>query len=178
MEITKLHIVLIGLMGSGKSSVGRQLATLTDLSYFDTDWMVEAQMRKPITEIFRQFGEARFRELEHEMICKAVSETKPAVIATGGGAVMNSANREQLWQRGLVVYLQADVELLFERTARDQHRPLLHTADPQARIAELLQARAPFYEQADLVVPIRHKNTAQICEEILRHWPAERGPDY
>jgi shikimate kinase len=170
MEIHKQHLILVGLMGSGKSSVGRHLSTLTGMPYLDTDWMVEAQMRKPITEIFSQFGEARFRELEHEMICKATSETAASVISTGGGAVVNAANRELLWLRGMVVYLQADAGLLFERTARDQSRPLLHTEDPQARIAELLQIRAPFYEQADLVMPIRGKGVEQVSAEILHCW--------
>jgi shikimate kinase len=176
METRKQHLILVGLMGSGKSSVGRHLSTLTDMPYLDTDWMVEAQMRKPITEIFSQFGEARFRELEYEMICKATSEIEASVISTGGGAVVGAANRELLWQRGMVVYLQADAGLLFERTARDQNRPLLHTENPQARIAELLQVRAPFYEQADLIVPIRGKGVEQVSAEILHHWQsANRG---
>lgn len=170
METSKQHLVLIGLMGSGKSSVGRHLSALTGLPYLDTDWMVESQMRKPITEIFSQFGEPRFRELEHEMVCKATSEAGPSIISTGGGAVISDANRELLWKRGLVVYLQADAELLFERTSRDQNRPLLHTENPKARIAELLQARAPFYEQADIVIPIRGKSLQQIGAEILERW--------
>lgn len=174
METTKQHLILIGLMGSGKSSVGRYLSTLTGRPYLDTDWMVEAQMRKPITEIFAQFGEIRFRELEHEMVGKATSETEPSIISTGGGAVISDANRELLWQRGLVVYLQADAALLFERTSRDQNRPLLQTENPQARIAELLQRRAPFYEQANVVIPIRDKSIAQVATEILQHWHPAR----
>ncbi|MDR1190588.1 MAG: shikimate kinase [Verrucomicrobiales bacterium] len=172
MEITKQHLILIGLMGSGKSSVSRCLSTLTGMQYLDTDWMVEAQMRKPITEIFTQFGEARFRELEHEMISKAVSESEPSIISTGGGAVVNAANRELLWRHGWVTYLQADAELLAERTARDQNRPLLHTKNPASCITELLQARAPFYEQADWLVPIRGQSIEQVAEEIHRRWRA------
>jgi shikimate kinase len=172
MQTTKQHLVLIGLPGSGKSSAGRQLSTLTGMPYVDTDRLIEAQMRKSITEIFSQFGERRFRELEYEMISKAMSETEPTIISTGGGAILNTANRELLWQRGLVVYLQADVDLLLERTSRDQSRPLLQTANPRARIEELLQARAPLYEQADLIVAIRRKSIAQVGAEILHHWQA------
>ncbi|MDR0533688.1 MAG: shikimate kinase [Verrucomicrobiales bacterium] len=175
MESSKQHLILIGLMGSGKSSVGRHLSALTGLPYLDTDWMVESQMRKPITEIFSQFGESRFRELEHEMVCKATSEPEPAIVSTGGGAVISPANREILWKRGLVVYLQADAELLFERTSRDQNRPLLHTENPKARIAELLEARAPFYEQADLIIPIRGKSVQQVGGEILQRWQPSKN---
>jgi shikimate kinase len=173
MENTKQHLVLIGLMGSGKSSVGRRLATLTGLPYVDTDWLIEAQMRKSITEIFTQFGEARFRELEHEMIGKALSDCMPNVISTGGGAVINPANRELLWQHGWVVYLQADAELMWERTSRDQNRPLLQTQNPRARIAELLRERAPLYEQADFTVNIRGQGIAQVAGEIFKRWQAQ-----
>jgi shikimate kinase len=86
-----------------------------------------------------------------------------------------AANRDELWRNGVVVYLQADADLLFERTSRDQTRPLLQTANPRERIAALLAARAPFYEQADLTVAIRGKSLDQICEEILTRWRTATG---
>jgi shikimate kinase len=171
METSKQHLVLIGLMGSGKSSVGRHLSTLTGKPYFDTDRMIEAQMRKSIAKIFSLHGEPRFRELEHEMISKALLEPVPSIVSTGGGSIINAANRELIWQHGYVVYLQADANLLYERATRDHTRPLLHTENPLARITELLQARAPFYEQANLIISIKGKTIQQVSKEIFQHWP-------
>jgi len=167
----KRHLVLVGLMGSGKSSVGRQLSSLTGRPFVDTDALVEAHARKRISEIFATLGEERFRELEHEMIGKALHENSPCIIATGGGAVVADANRQLLWQYGYVVYLQAGIDTLFERTSRDQHRPLLKTDNPRQRIADLLQERSPFYEQADRIVSVEKKNVRDVAREILQSWP-------
>jgi len=165
--MAKLHVVLIGPPGCGKSSVGRHLAELTGKPYLDIDRLVEAQMRMPITEIFSRFGEARFRELEHRMINGAMTEPAPAIVSTGAGAVVDANNRSLLWQHGTVIYLQADVALLYERLAADKSRPLLQTPNPRDKIAALLAARAPYYEQADLIVPVRGKTIEQTCAEIL-----------
>ncbi len=166
----KKHLVLIGLMGSGKSSVGRCLSGVTGIPFVDTDALVEAHERKRVREIFADSGEEHFRELEHEMVAKIMLETTPSIVATGGGAIIREANRKLLWQHGFVVYLQAGVDLLLERTSRNSSRPLLSISDPRLKLEELLASRAPFYEQADLICPVSGKNIQEVGEAILAIW--------
>jgi len=145
-------IFLVGLMGAGKTSVGRLLAKRLGKRFIDSDHEIEARTGVRIPVIFEIEGEAGFRQRETAMIDE-LTRHEDIVLATGGGAVMDGRNREALHTRGTVVYLRANVDDLWNRTRRDRNRPLLQTADPRARLAELMAARDPLYrEVAHLVV--------------------------
>ena len=138
------NLVLIGPMGSGKSSLARQLARLTARRWVDTDKMVVQRVGLPITEIFAQQGEATFRQLETEALTSLRQEHR-LIVATGGGIVTQPDNLSLLRSLGCVIFLTASLEVLFERVSRNQHRPLLHTADPAGTLRELYARRLPLY---------------------------------
>lgn len=140
-------IVLIGFMGSGKSSVGRTLARTTRLPRFDTDEMVAARFGLTITEIFETHGEEKFREAETDAL-RELSGKGRAIIVTGGGIVLRPENVELLRALGTIVHLGADEATLFKRISRRTTRPLLRTENPRATVTELLRARLPLYGSA------------------------------
>ncbi len=141
------NIVLVGFMGTGKSSVGRRIAGQLGYRFVDTDRLVVEKTGLPITEIFRLRGEERFRVEETESLL-SLEAIKAHVIATGGGVVTVPSNIPRLRTLGLVVCLTASEEVILERVSRNDKRPLLKDADPAARIRELLAARAPLYQAA------------------------------
>lgn len=146
------NIYLVGLMGAGKTTVGRQLARLLQLPFYDSDKAIEERTGVDIPTIFEFEGEEGFRNREQKMIAQ-LSELKGIVLATGGGAILRQENRDLLTKNGFVVYLHCDVNKLLERTRRDSNRPLLDTADPKARLETLFEIREPFYKAcADLIV--------------------------
>jgi shikimate kinase len=145
------NIFLVGMMGAGKTSVGRMLARDLGKTFYDTDQHIEARTGVKIAVIFELEGEASFRARE----CAAIEELtalRNVVLATGGGAVLSEANRRALRSRGTVIYLRASVNDLWQRTRHDRNRPLLQTADPLARISELYVQRDPLYREAAHVV--------------------------
>ena len=163
-----MNIFLVGPMGVGKTSIGRKLAEEAGLTFIDSDHEIEARTGASIPLIFDIEGESGFRQRESAIIDE-LSQRDGIVLATGGGAVLDSQNRSHLRQRGKVVYLYADVDVLFERTARDRNRPLLQTEDPRGRIEDLLQQRDPLYrEVADIVVETGHHNVGKVVKEILK----------
>ena len=131
-------------MGSGKSSLARQLARLTSRRWVDTDRMVIQEAGLPIAEIFRQHGEEEFRRLESAVLA-SLADAQRLVVATGGGIVATPGNAERLRNLGCVIFLTASVDVLFERVSRNQQRPLLHTADPEGTLRDLLARRLPLY---------------------------------
>jgi len=160
------NFFLVGLMGAGKSSVGRQLATILHKDFIDSDAEIERRTGVDIPLIFELEGEAGFRQRESRVI-EDLTRRQNIVLATGGGVVLDEQNRDALKNRGFVIYLQASVEQLFERTSRDRRRPLLQTEDPRARLTELLQQREPLYEEiADLVVNTDRRSVRQVVDEI------------
>ncbi|MBA2585971.1 MAG: shikimate kinase [Chthoniobacterales bacterium] len=160
-------IVLIGFMGSGKSAVGRAVAARMGVVCLDTDQMVRVHAGRGIPEIFEQLGEERFREMEAESL-EELSGDKPVVVVTGGGIVLRKANVEVLQRLGLLVYLFADEETLFQRVAQCDNRPLLRTADPRATLHELHTARKPLYEEAaDLSIDTSRRSIPQVVELVL-----------
>ncbi|MEQ1579089.1 MAG: shikimate kinase AroK [Steroidobacteraceae bacterium] len=166
--IGKNSIFLIGPMGSGKTAVGRQLARMLDLEFVDSDVEIEARTGVDIPLIFEKEGEVGFREREREAI-DALTTREGIVLATGGGAVLKPANRENLSQRGCVVYLQTSVEQQMERTRHGRQRPLLYTSDPKTRLRELLVERLPLYEStADLIVSTDGRRVQAVAEEIAQ----------
>jgi shikimate kinase len=159
-------VFLVGCMGSGKSTIGRQLGRLLHRPFHDSDRVIEERTGADIPLIFEREGEAGFRERE-ERILDELTSLPRIVLATGGGAVLSPASRERLHRRGFVVYLQAGLNQLIERTRGDRGRPLLQTADPRARLQEILQARDPLYrEVAHLIVPTGHRTVRQLTHLI------------
>ncbi|NLJ63470.1 MAG: shikimate kinase [Alcaligenaceae bacterium] len=144
-------IFLIGMMGAGKTTLGRQLARHLKREFYDLDHELEARCGVPVATIFDIEGEAGFRRRE-TLELDICSRRPEIVLATGGGAILAEANRHMLKERGTVVYLRANINELYRRLERDKTRPLLQTANPQERIASLLAEREPIYEQlADVV---------------------------
>ncbi|MEY2559366.1 MAG: shikimate kinase [Verrucomicrobiota bacterium] len=161
-------IVLIGFMGAGKSSTGRALARRTGLPRFDTDEIVSARFDLPVTEIFARFGEERFRDAETEAL-EQLADAATAIIVTGGGIVLRTANVRLLQRLGKIVSLEADEETLFRRISRRATRPLLHTENPRATLVKLLRVREPLYrEAADVRLDTSRLTHDEVAEAILK----------
>ena len=160
-------ISLIGLPGSGKSTVGRQLARRLQLPFVDSDQAIEARLGCPIREFFEREGEARFREIEAEVI-DALTQQGAGVLSTGGGAVLRPENRQHLRARGRVIYLKSHPEELIRRLRHDTNRPLLQVADPMAKLRELFATRDPLYRQtAHFVVETGRPSVATLVNMIV-----------
>ena len=151
-------VVLIGLMGCGKSSVGRVLAEQLKVPFRDSDTEIEAAAARSIPEIFEEFGEPEFRELERRVVARLLQG--PAhVLATGGGAFMNPVTRALLLEQATPVWLRADLDVLVARTAGRTHRPLLNRGEPRQILAKLIDERYPVYAEAPVVVESRAQQT-------------------
>jgi shikimate kinase len=162
------NVVLIGFMGTGKSSVGKLLAYRLGKSFIDIDAKIEKQMGMTIPEIFSQFGEVTFREKEAAVVAK-IARYKNAVIATGGGVVLNPRNMELLRQKGVIVSLAASPEIILERTSRRPTRPLLQCESPRQVIEEMLEKRRPLYEQADIQIETSVATPYEVTEQIIQY---------
>jgi len=161
------NFFLVGLMGAGKTTIGRSLARLSNKTFYDADHEIEARTGVRVPIIFEIEGEAGFRAREVETI-RALTALSDIVLATGGGAVLNPANRECLRKHGFVIYLRASVEELYQRTRQDKNRPLLQTANPRAKLEQLYTERDPIYrELADLVVDTGRQGVQQLAQSIL-----------
>lgn len=162
------NVFLIGPMGSGKTAVGRQLAKLLHLQFYDSDAEIEHRTGVDIPYIFEKEGEAGFREREREVI-DSLTLMHDVIIATGGGAVLLPENREHLASRGRVVYLQTGIEQQLERTRHGRQRPLLYTDNPEQKLRELMAFRAPLYESiAVVVVPTDGRQVRAVAEEVVQ----------
>jgi shikimate kinase len=144
-------VVLVGLMGAGKTNIGRRLATRLHLSFTDADAEIEAAAGETIEDIFRRHGEAVFRDGERRVIARLLA-APPHVLATGGGAFMDSQTRANIRARGISVWLRAELDVLLARVARRSNRPLLKQGDPRAVMQGLIEKRHPIYAEADIIV--------------------------
>lgn len=155
MQKAKLHleksIVLVGLMGAGKSTIGKRLATVLGVPFVDSDSEIMEAAGCSIADIFELYGEQVFRDLEQRVMLRLLKET-PRVIATGGGAFINPAIREEIGAHGLSVWLKAELEVLVERVSRRDTRPLLKSGDKKEILSRLMEDRYPVYGQADIVI--------------------------
>jgi len=159
------NIILTGFMGVGKTSVGMQLAKDLGYTFVDTDTLIEADQKITITEIFSTFGEPYFRDVETRII-RQILEDEKQIVSTGGGAVIRDENRAAFKKAGIVICLTARPEVILERIKHETHRPLLRTSDPMAKIKELLDSRAKFYSQADLIIDTSEKSADDAVREI------------
>lgn len=165
-------VVLVGLMGVGKSTVGRKLASLLERDFVDADEAIVAAARRTIPEIFEAFGEAYFRDGERRVIARLMDEGH-GVIATGGGAFVDPATRALVLAKGIAVWIDCDIDSLVERTARRGNRPLLKEGDPREILTRLARERAPFYAQAPIHVVSKsgpHADTARAIIEAIDRW--------
>lgn len=144
-------IAVVGLMGAGKTAVGTVLATRLGVPFLDSDHEIEKAANMAVAEIFERDGEAFFREKESQVLERLLAGT-PCILSTGGGAYLAPRNRQMISAEGVAVWLRADLDLLWSRVRHKTTRPLLRTPDPRATLAELLEARTPAYEQAEIVV--------------------------
>jgi shikimate kinase len=160
-------IVLIGMMGAGKSSVGRSLQRLSGLARLDTDELLAAEFGMSIAQIFEKHGEEKFREAETEALRKLAPD-RPAIIVTGGGIVLRAENVDLLKGVGTIVWLAADEEILFERAARRDHRPLLQNENPRTVFSELFKERESLYAAAaDIRIDTSRLTHDEVAETIL-----------
>jgi|SRR4029077_13901618 shikimate kinase len=159
-------IVLVGMMGAGKSSVGRRVALRLGIPFVDADTEIEKAAGMAITDIFAIRGEAEFRAGEARVILRLL-EGGPQVLATGGGAFINPDTRAAIAAKGISIWLKAEPDVLMKRIKRRQDRPLLHTADPAATLRKLLDEREPVYALADLTVQSREVTHDRIVDEIV-----------
>ncbi|MCV0394476.1 MAG: shikimate kinase [Rhizobiaceae bacterium] len=160
-------IVFIGLMGAGKTVIGRKVAQALSLPFVDTDHEIETASRMSIPELFEHYGEPEFRALEQRVVSRVMREG-PQVVSTGGGAFMNAETRAMIISEGLSVWLKADLDLLMERVAKRQNRPLLHAADPRGVMARLMAERYPIYAQAHIMIETRDDRKETIATEALQ----------
>ncbi len=168
MALTQ-NIFLVGPMGAGKSTIGRQLAAALGYSFRDSDQEIQRRTGVDIPTIFEFEGEAGFRQRERQVIDE-LSQGERILLATGGGAVINEDNRRDLTTRGFVVYLHCSPEQQYARTARDRNRPLLQNSEPLETLRALMAARDPLYRQvADLVVSTEKRSAGTVVREIRQH---------
>ncbi len=172
-------LVLVGMMGAGKSSLGRRLAARLSLPFVDADDEIERAANMTIPEIFAAHGEAYFRDGERRVIDRLL-KAGPQVLATGGGAFVNAVTRRTILDKGVSVWLKADFEVLMERVRRRSHRPLLKDPDPEGVMRRLLAERDPVYAEADVTLHSRNVPHDVVVEDLFRaieHYLDREGAD-
>ncbi|MFH0764430.1 MAG: shikimate kinase [Candidatus Omnitrophota bacterium] len=167
------NIILVGFMGTGKTTIATRLANRLKMGYVSTDDLIEKREKRTINEIFTRDGEDRFRDIESG-IAREVSGMENAVIDAGGGIVLREENMALFKSNGIVICLTADVEVVMERTKKYKHRPLLNVEDPKQRIRTLLARRAPYYAKADHCIDTGKLTVKQVVEEIVKISEAKR----
>jgi shikimate kinase len=165
--VSTQHLVLVGLMGAGKTTVGRLCADRLERPFVDLDDLIMTHAAMPIEDLFRERGEARFRELEREVVVDVCATPAPLVIACGGGTVVDADNRRRLRDAGTVVWLRAPTSVLAARVGNDESRPLL-AGDPAGALARLAEVRAEAYTAAaDAVVDTEGQDAGEVAEAVL-----------
>ena len=162
-----MHIALVGLPGSGKSTIGRQLARLCGVELVDVDAQIEAHLGCSIKNYFASHGEEAFRDVESQVLARLLGRVQPCVLATGGGAVLRPENRQALRACSTVFYLQAQPEAIAQRLRGDTVRPLMQGVDALQRLRDLLKVRGPLYEQvAHYSIDTQRQSTGQVARKI------------
>jgi shikimate kinase len=164
--MNKKNIVLIGLMGAGKTTIGKMLSQKLETEYVDIDTLIERESKKTINKIFEMYGEVLFRKLEAKAI-KKISKYSNQIISTGGGAVETPENLENFKKNSILVYLYAPPEELYKRIKDDHNRPLLKTGNPLQTMQKLFKKRQDFYNQADIKIETVNKKSYEIVDEII-----------
>lgn len=166
VNIFDKNIILVGFMGAGKSAVGKALSGKLSLNFYDSDEVIEARAGMAISDIFQSFGERYFREMEHKVI-RDLLKQGPIIISTGGGAVMDRSLLDLMLSCGIVIYLDASIDTLYERLeGSTDHRPMLHDNDLKDRISQLYIQRRPLYNRAHYTINTNNKSIYEVAEEI------------
>ena len=171
-------VVLVGMMGAGKSTIGRRLSARLHLPFLDADTEIEAAAGMSIPDIFETHGEPHFRDGEARVIARLL-DGGPAVIATGGGAFMREETRNRIRDKAVSLWLKADADIIMKRVKRRADRPLLQTADPAATVGRLIEEREPVYQRADLTIwsrDVPHERIVDECLDALHAWLCGGGP--
>ncbi len=169
------NIFLIGLMAAGKTTIGRQLAQILNLQFYDSDLEITQKTGASVNTIFAVEGETGFRDREESMI-EQLTKKQGIVLATGGGAILRPNNRQALKQNGIVIYLHTSVDTILERTKHDKTRPLLQVANPRAKLEPLYQARDPLYRSiADMIISTENGQVIDIIKDIKQALPLQQG---
>ncbi|MEQ1789362.1 MAG: shikimate kinase [Rickettsiales bacterium] len=177
LNIISCPIVLVGLMGAGKSTIGRRLASALGVSFIDSDTEIVEAAGCSISDIFEGYGESIFRDLEQRVILRLMGG-EPSIIATGGGAFIQPAIREAVQENGISVWLKADLPVLLERVSRRDNRPLLRTGDKGEILQKLIDERYPIYEQSDITIDSNfgpHESVVEDIIEALKNRQAKNG---
>jgi shikimate kinase len=161
------NLILVGLMGAGKSSIGRIVAHQLSIPFVDSDTEIERVSRMTISELFAAYGEEEFRALETRVM-KRLLKNGPRVVSTGGGAFINSRTRKHIKKGGLSIWLKADLDVLWERVNKRDTRPLLKTENPKQTLENLMNARYPVYAEADVTVLSRDVRKEVMADEVLK----------
>lgn len=175
-RLGRRSIVFVGLMGAGKTVIGRKVASALSLPFIDSDHEIEAVSRMSIPDLFANYGEAEFRSLERRVLARLLREG-PQVLSTGGGAFMSERTRKAVARNGVSVWLKADIETLMQRVAKRQNRPLLQTENPRAVMEKLMADRYPLYGEANVVVRTREESKDVIAAEVLEGLAAHLTTD-
>jgi shikimate kinase len=170
-----VNLALIGFMGTGKTSAGRLVADHLHFQFLDTDEMIQTRTGHTIADIFTTNGEPTFRTLERDVVHELAGRTK-TVISTGGGLPADPKNLASLKSHALVICLWASPEKIWERVRNQSHRPLLHDPDPQRKIRELLELRAPFYRQADVLINTDLRSAREVAQQIVLQFKLASRP--
>ncbi|TCS94702.1 shikimate kinase [Hazenella coriacea] len=167
---TKKHLILVGFMGTGKTTVGKKLSKQMEIPWVDLDQWFEEQQKMTIDEYFTTYGEDSFRQKESQLLCKALEPShSPTVVTTGGGIVLRSINQTQMKEAGWVYQLTASPSEIIRRVKQDPHRPLLK-GNPETRVKQLLKEREGMYDFADWMIDTTDRTIDEIVQEILTHW--------
>jgi shikimate kinase len=172
-------VVLVGMMGAGKSTIGRRLSARLRLPFLDADMEIEAAAGMSIPDIFETHGEPHFRDGEARVIARLL-DSGPAVIATGGGAFMREETRSRIGSRAVSIWLKADADVIMKRVKRRADRPLLQTADPAATVGRLIEEREPVYQRADITIwsrDVPHEKIVDECIDALHAWLCHNGAE-
>ena len=173
---TKDTIVMVGLMGAGKTAIGRRLAGRLELPFVDADDEIEAAAGSSINDIFERLGEASFRDGERRVIARLL-DGPAIVLATGGGAFMDAQTRERIAAKGVSVWLRTDIDTLVRRTSRREDRPLLKNGDPREILLHLMEQRYPIYQLADIVVDSLDAPAEDTLQQVLNALEAYRAAE-
>ncbi len=169
MNAADVNLYLVGFMGTGKTTIGRAVAQRLGFQLVDTDQEIEREQGRSITEIFERDGEPFFRELERRFIVSG-HPAERAVVACGGGLVVQPGSLELLRERGVVICLHASIETILARTAKHRHRPLLNVDDPDAQVRTLYAQREPVYQRAGTVILTDARSLTEVVAHVIRAW--------
>lgn len=166
-SLDKRALVFVGLMGAGKSVIGKRVATMLRLPFYDSDQEIEKASKMTITELFKTYGESEFRALEQRVILNLIKKS-PLVLATGGGAYINQDIRKAIQQNGISIWLKADIDILMQRVSKRKTRPLLQTANPKETMQKLMEQRYPIYAKANVTITTHKESRLTVTKNVIR----------